>query len=213
MPNTMASIIVCSTRRSEHGLFTFFGACLLAALITVAGWSPLAHAAEIDIGAPQLQANDDGYALSANFSFELNSRLEEAVSRGITLHFLIEFELSRQRWYWLDEKILNRTQTLHLSYNALTRQYRVSTGGLHQSFASLQEALKVLQRLRYWQVVERPERLGLKPGDPYQAALRMRLDTAQLPKPFQIVAVSSRDWNLTSDWKRWQLVLPTVEAR
>jgi hypothetical protein len=33
----------------------------------------------------------------------------------------------------------------------------------------------------------------------------MRLDTAQLPKPFQVNAIASRDWSLASDWHRWTL--------
>ena len=36
-----------------------------------------------------------------------------------------------------------------------------------------------------------------------EASLRMRLDTAQLPKPFQLNAIASRDWTLASDWHRW----------
>ncbi len=31
----------------------------------------------------------------------------------------------------------------------------------------------------------------------------MRLDTTQLPKPFQINAIANRDWTLESDWKRF----------
>ena len=34
-------------------------------------------------------------------------------------------------------------------------------------------------------------------------ALRLRLDTSQLPKPLQIDALGSSDWNLGSDWYRW----------
>jgi hypothetical protein len=37
----------------------------------------------------------------------------------------------------------------------------------------------------------------------YQAAVRMRLDVSQLPKPFQITAFGSREWNLSSDWHRF----------
>ena len=37
----------------------------------------------------------------------------------------------------------------------------------------------------------------------YEAAVRLRLDTAQLPKPFQLTTLTSRDWNLQSDWVRW----------
>jgi hypothetical protein len=41
------------------------------------------------------------------------------------------------------------------------------------------------------------------PGDVYIAALRLRLDTSRLPKPLQIDALGSSDWNLSSDWYRW----------
>jgi hypothetical protein len=31
------------------------------------------------------------------------------------------------------------------------------------------------------------------------------MDTAQLPKPFQLNAIASRDWSLSSEWQRWSL--------
>jgi len=43
----------------------------------------------------------------------------------------------------------------------------------------------------------------LKKDSTYTAALRLRLDTTQLPKPFQINALGSREWNIGSDWYRW----------
>jgi hypothetical protein len=49
------------------------------------------------------------------------------------------------------------------------------------------------------------DKSSLKKDQLYQAALRMRLDTAQLPKPFQLNAISSRDWTLASDWYRWTI--------
>ena len=176
----------------------------------------VAWTAEIDIANPQLGAAEDGYVLSADFQFELSPRLEEAVARGVVLYFVVEFEMTRSRWYWLDEKLVSRSQTYSLSYHALTRQYRLSSGGgLHQTFATLGEALAVLSRLRNWEVVERRER-AVRPGENYHAALRIQLDLTQLPRPFQINALGNRDWRLASDWKTWQLSLPplpTAEAR
>lgn len=184
---------------------------LLACLV----WAPaLALAAEIEIANPQIVAGDDGYVLSADFGFDLNQRLEEAVTKGVVLHFVAEFELTRPRWYWLDEKVISRSQTYRLSYHALTRQYRLSTGGLHQSFDSLSEALRVLSRLRNWVVIERAADGNpvVRPGETYTAALRLRLDINQLPRPFQISALGNKDWNLSSDWKTWQATMP-AEAR
>jgi hypothetical protein len=173
----------------------------------------LALAAEIEIANPQITASEDGIVVSADFSFELNERLEEAVTRGVVLYFVTEFEMTRPRWYWLDEKVVSRNQTQRLSYHALTRQYRLSKGGLHQSFDTLSEALRVLSRLRNWAVIDgRGEKSVVQAGDTYMVALRMRLDINQLPRPFQISALGNKDWSLASDWKVWQATLP-VEAR
>jgi len=44
--------------------------------------------------------------------------------------------------------------------------------------------------------------------DAYELRLRVRLDSAQLPKPLQVNALTNRDWNLSSDWVR-----PKVAAK
>lgn len=167
-----------------------------------------AGAADISLRNPQLEATDDGYALSADFNINFNSRLEEVISKGVVFYFVIDFELTRSRWYWFDEQVIRRSRTIHLSYHALTRQYRVSTGSLHQGYATLDEALRMMARLHQWPVIEKGE---VRPDQTYQAALRMRLDLTQLPKTFQVSALSSRDWNLSSDWQRW-LFTPTEAA-
>lgn len=204
----MASSTACSRSGPDWWRALALVAGLLLAL--------LAQAAEIEISNPELTAVDEGYALAADFNFDFNQRLEEAVAKGVVLNFVAEFELTRPRWYWLDEKVLTRSQTYRLSYHALTRQYRLYTGALHQSFTTLSDALRVLSRLRNWVVIEKPadrtEKVHFRPGETYQAALRLRLDTNQLPKPFQISALGSKDWNLASDWKTWQVTLPP-EAR
>lgn len=45
----------------------------------------------------------------------------------------------------------------------------------------------------------------VKKRDVYLAGLRMRLDLAQLPKPLQVNALASKDWNLDSEWHRWNV--------
>lgn len=198
----MASSTACSKSVAER-LHRWL---LLLVFVPLLGWT-----AEIEIANPQLAAADDGYVLAADFKLELNPRLEEAVARGVVLYFVADFELSRGRWYWFDEKVISRSQTFRLSYHALTRQYRLSTGGLHQSFASLDDAMRVLSRLRNWQVIEASDKP--RPGETYDAALRLRLDVTQLPRPFQITALGNKDWNLSSDWKIWRPTLPPAEAR
>ena len=173
---------------------------LVSLLLALAlAWSAPARAENIEISHISLQGNDEGYALDADFNIELNPRLEDAINKGVAMYFEVEFELTRKRWYWFDDSV-SRQLMLRLSYHALTRQYRISSGALYQSFSTLPDALRVLSRVRSWQVLERGE---VGAGTEYWAALRMRLDVTQLPKPFQVNALTSREWNLASEWRRW----------
>lgn len=202
----MASITACSKSFLDRLRLSL--RCWLALLLFVPA---VALTAEIEIANPQISLGDDGYVLAADFAFELNPRLEEAVTKGVVLHFVVDFELSRPRWYFFDEKLGTRSQTFRLSYHALTRQYRLSTGALHQSFTTLSEALRMLSHLRNWQVIDKADKT-VRPGEPYQAALRLRLDITQLPRPFQISALGNKDWSLNSDWKLWPVMLPAAGA-
>lgn len=162
--------------------------------------APFALASGISLRNVQLTPSDDGYSLAVDANINFNTRLEEAVNKGVVLYFAADFELTRPRWYWFDEHVIRRSKTIQLSYHALTRQYRLSTGALHQGYATLEEALLVLSHLRHWQVLDKSE---VKPGQTYLAALRLSLDLTQMPKTFQVSALANKDWNLASDWLRW----------
>jgi len=163
---------------------------------------PVAHAEGIEVRNAALVAGEEGYFLEADFEMTLNPTLEDALNKGVPLYFLLEFEVIRPRWYWLNEKVLNTQQQYRLAYNALTRQYRLGVGSLFQNFGSLSEALDFLSRVRRRQVLE-PGTLST--GVTYTAGVRMRLDVSQLPKPFQLNALASRDWNFGSEWHRWSV--------
>jgi len=155
---------------------------------------------EIEVGDARLSAAEEGVILAADFAFELGPRLVEVVTNGVPLYFVVEFELTRPRWYWFDEKTAAKQLQLRLSYHPLSRQYRLSTGVLQQNYPALEDALKVLRRVRNWLVVDRS--VGLAEAS-YEAAVRMRLDVAMLPKPFQLSAITSRELNLESPWRRF----------
>jgi hypothetical protein len=137
--------------------------------------------------------------VNAAFEFLLTPRLEEALNNGVTLPFVVDFELIRPRWYWLDEKVASERLAIRLGFNPLLRQYRVSTGNLQIHFSSLADALNTVARLRSWPVFERDR---VRSDTSYVAALRMRLDATQLPKAFQLSAITDRDLGLASDWRR-----------
>jgi hypothetical protein len=173
----------------------------LAALLVCS----LVRANDIEVSDARLRTVEQGLVLDADFALELTPRLAEALANGVPLYFRVEFALTRSRWYWWDETTAERELQLRLSYHALSRHYRLSIGELQRSFASLDEALEALRHLRGWLVVDRT--VTFADAD-YEAAVRMRLDTGLLPKPFQLSALTSRDLNLESPWHRFIVHAP-----
>ena len=175
-------------------------ALLTAWLAAAALFASPAAAQGVDVRKPTVAIEDNAFVLDAHFDITLTPTLEDALNKGIPLYFLLEFELIRPRWYWFNDRVVSLHQQYRLSYNALTRQYRLGVGNLYQNYASLQEALEVMSRLRRRQEIEP----GLLRKDAtYLAALRFRLDISQLPKPFQLTALGSSQWQISSDWYRW----------
>ena len=162
-----------------------------------------ARADTIPVRSAELRIEEGDVLLNADFELTFNPTLEEALQNGIPLYFVLEFELSRGRWYWLDEKVAQTSLTYRVSYNTLTRQYRVASGLLTQAFNGLDEVERYVGR-----VTSRPVARAdaLSRGARYDAAIRLRLDVNRLPKPFQVNALASREWTLFSDWYRWSFV-------
>ena len=178
---------------------------LLGALVAL--WLPLlapgiADAQGIEVRRASLQNTEDGYVLEADFDIVLTHSLEEALNKGVPLYFQVEFELIRPRWYWFNEKFATSEQEYRLSYNALTRQYRLGVGRLHQNYGTLTEAITFMSHIRRREDIPAG---ALRKDNTYVAGVRMRLDTSQLPKPFQLNALGSREWTLNSDWYRWTI--------
>ncbi len=170
---------------------------LLAMLICLCATA--AQADGINVNKAEIRLTDDGYQLAADFNVSLNYVVQQALSLGVPLYFVGEFTLTRSRWYWLDEQVFKSEHSVKLSYNVLTRQYRISRGSLFQNFASLEAMMRILARQNSDYI---PSDAMKKDGN-YIASARLRLDTEQLPKLMQVNVLTSKDWDFDSGWYRW----------
>jgi hypothetical protein len=142
----------------------------------------------------------DGVSVSFNVRLRLPPAVEEALQRGIPLYFAAEATLYRPRWYWRDERIARTRRSWRLSYQPLTSSWRVSQGGLHQSYDSQGEALAAISRATRWKLAE----LGqVVPDERYYVEFSYQLDTAQLPRPMQIGVGAQADWALGVEHTVW----------
>ncbi|CAH1213560.1 conserved hypothetical protein [Candidatus Nitrotoga sp. BS] len=180
--------------KNRHSL-----ARLLAVLLAFWLGVSVACAEGISVRKTEVRFSDGSYQLSADFDVSLSFVVDQALTLGVPLYFITEFTLIRPRWYWLDEVIEKNEQTAKLSYNKLTRQYRIKRGSLYQNFSSLGDALRIIS---HQSAAPIDASLLTKKVD-YIAAIRMRLDVTQLPKPLQVNALANQDWNFDSNWYRW----------
>jgi len=166
-------------------------------------WTTLTHAGA-EIESLRLERRDNDLVFSASLKLELGGAVEDAVSKGVPLHFVAQAELVRDRWYWYDQRLAQVNRYYRLAYQPFTRQWRlqvasepiVATGAsatLAQNFDSLQLALDSVRQQSGWRLTEIA---SLQTNARYHVNYQFRLDLTQLPRAFQIEAGSQSDWNL-----------------
>jgi hypothetical protein len=165
----------------------------------------LAASSSLHVKMAELVPAENAYLLNADFEIAFGDEVEEALTKGVPLNFLVEFQIVSPSKYWFDDEISSTSTNITFSYHALSRQYLINRNNHQYSFTSLQEAKEELARIRNWQVVEKSL---VKKGENYYAALRMRLDQSKLPKPIQVDALGSEDWTMVSERYRWSPQLP-----
>ena len=173
-------------------------------LFAVLLWVPLALAQEASL---RLEPTADGRAwlLSADLEPPRTPKLEDAVMKGVPLHFVLEVEVLRPRWYWLDQRIAQVSGRQRLTYHSLAREFRVTReDGFSKPHESFEAALAGLAQVRNWRI-----ELGesLAPGE-YLVQARIRLDASQLPRALQVDALTNRDWNPQVEWTRASFTQP-----
>jgi len=147
-----------------------------------------ARADGIELSQLATRRADDGLDLSFTTHFELSHAAEDALHKGVPLYFVVEATVLRNRWYWRDARVARAERTWRLSWDSLTRQYRVSTGGLHQSFTGLDDALTLLRGQSAWRIAEPKD---IEDSGSYYLEFSYRLDISQLPRLMQLGGLQS----------------------
>ena len=154
---------------------------------------PAPAAAAPELTQFELSRSDEGLQLAFAVDLTLPRGVEDALQKGIPLYFVAQADVYRARWYWRDRRVASAERTWRLAFQPLTRKYRVSFGGLNQSFDSLADAMVSVRRVATWKIADSA---ALEPEASHYVELRYRLDTSLLPRPLQIGLGGQADWNL-----------------
>jgi hypothetical protein len=154
----------------------------------------------------RLERSEGALLLQSTLRLELSQAVEEALQKGMPLYFVTEAELVRDRWYWYDKKMNTIARHYRLAYQPLTRMWRLNVSrepigavglasSLSQTFETLPEAMAAIQRTVNWKLTDVSE---LGSDNKYTLIFKFRLDVSQLPRPFQMMAGSQSEWNLST---------------
>ncbi len=165
-----------------------------------------AQSTTVGINDFRLYRQDERLVLGANVALSLPSSVESTLQKGVPLYFLMEMELTKDRWYWFDKPIASSVRHIRLLYQPITRQWRINISAenarpfdagmtLSQTFDRFEDALNAVGRVRAWSVVPMAD---LDPDGRYLVTYKFQLDTAALPKPLQVGLIGQTDWNVSA---------------
>jgi len=168
---------------------------LLGGLLGAAG-SSSAQAEPVELAQLQLGRSDGALTLEFAARVTLPKAVEEALHRGVPVYFVAQAELRRNRWYWRDERVARVTRSWRVAYQPLTNTWRVSLGGLHQTYPSLADAMATVTRSGGWRVAELSQ---IDSDGRYYVEFSYKLDTAQLPSFMQIGLGGPGEWAIGAE--------------
>lgn len=143
-------------------------------------------------------------ALSTRFNVQLPDQLKGALRDGVPIVFELNYDLVEPTFpayrYKLTQLFGSGNSVIYrLSFLPLTGQYRVSVGTYASEYPSLDSALKGVGAIAGWDILASGTLKDYHP-DEVRLNVRLQLSTRQLPKPFQINALTSKDWSIGSGW-------------
>lgn len=207
---TMGSISRCWKKslfdgRIERASRTLRGVAMLLWCASLAVFATAYAQNGPAVGHMAVERSSEGLLLDVSTDFSLPALVQEALQQGIPMIFVAEAEVMRARWYWADQKVAAAQRYFRLSYQPLTRRWRLNVASapfsgsglgvsVGQTYDELPDVLAVMQRIASWSIADAE---ALRADGSYRVDFRFQLDLSQLPRPLQIGALGRSGWNLS----------------
>ncbi len=144
------------------------------------------------------------YHLDADVEYALTRPLVEALINGVGLTFDMQIEVIKVNEWWLNTELATITQRNRLAFHALSRQFVVENLNTNvlETFPDLTSALRYQGRVQNLPILD--VSLLDEDGD-YRIRVRVDLARDELPLPLRARGYFSNAWQLSSDWRIWEL--------
>lgn len=165
----------------------------------------------IDVSRAEARITDGGQlSVSSRFQTELPDQLKQVLRRGVPLNFTLGWQLSAPTvasYRFKFDQLIGDDNNIYykLTFHPLTNRYRVTVGAFSTDYDTLDAALRAIGAVANWKVLHKGTLSGTEARET-KAEIRLLLSTSKLPKPFQINALTSKNWHLDSGWKPLNII-------
>ena len=165
----------------------------------------------IDVSRAEARITDGGQlSVSSRFQTALPDQLKQALRRGVPLNFTLGWQLSAPTvasYRFKFDQLIGDDSNIYykLTFHPLTNRYRVTVGAFSTDYDTLDAALRAIGAVANWKVLHKGTLSGTEARET-KAEIRLLLSTSKLPKPFQINALTSKNWHLDSGWKPLNII-------
>jgi hypothetical protein len=160
----------------------------------------------LEVRSAYVSVEQGALQLFARVAYPVNDDIRAALKDGLTLSFDLDVVVSRERRFWVDETIFERTLHRQLSYHAVSDRYLTrdldAPGYEQHSYATLEEALEALGTFEALPIVTS---LQLSPNRQYRVSLRAGIRRGRLSDTMRVLLFWTDDWHRESEWFSWSL--------
>jgi len=160
----------------------------------------------LEVRSAYVSVEQGALQLFARVAYPVNDDIRAALKDGLTLSFDLDVVVSRERRFWVDETIFERTLHRQLSYHAVSDRYLTrdldAPGNDQHSYATLEEALEALGTFEALPIVTS---LQLSPNRQYRVSLRAGIRRGRLSATMRVLLFWTDDWHRESEWFSWSL--------
>ena len=164
----------------------------------------LIHAESMNINSASTYINNDIFYLNSSSEFYLSKEAYKALQQGISFEIHTDFQLLlKRKWFW--NKIIFEKKIIHkLEHKPLTENFLITNmnTGIVNYYKNIDSAINAISKVSKMRLFKQSK---LQKNTNYLARIRLHLDIDSLPSPLRPRAYFSSDWNISSQWYKWEI--------
>jgi len=162
------------------------------------------YADGVNINSSITYIDNNTYYLDASSELNLTEESYRALRQGISFEIHTNFQLLKKR-KWLWNKIIFKKKLIYrLEHKPLTENFLVTNlnTGIVNYYKNLDAAVNAICNISKMKLFNKNV---LQKNIKYLARIRLYLDIDSLPSPLRPRAYFSSDWDISSQWYRWEI--------